>query len=175
MIRNPKRLLNNTILSVLFLPQVVAALLPNLNSLASIPTKILLDQELLKRGSTTSMKAGGTSFYRRQLPSTCTSLSSAEGQSLFRSSMVHGALKSFFPLMEQFVTQTEPAYCGLSTLVMTLNALSVDPRLTWRGPWRWYEESMLNCCVDLEQVKPRSRKKRTRGCLSVKSCCSVLC
>ena len=56
------------------------------------------------------------------------------------------------------MTQSEPAYCGFSTLVMTLNALSVDPRLTWKGPWRWYEESMLNCCVDLEQVSKRGQE-----------------
>jgi Phytochelatin synthase len=37
-----------------------------------------------------------------------------------------------------------------STLVISLNALAVDPRQIWKGPWRWYEESMLNCCIDLE-------------------------
>jgi glutathione gamma-glutamylcysteinyltransferase len=50
-------------------------------------------------------------------------------------------------------TQPEPAYCGLTTLVIILNALAVDPRRLWKGPWRWYEEKMLNCCVDLEQVR----------------------
>lgn len=50
-------------------------------------------------------------------------------------------------------TQTEPAYCGLSTLVLVLNALRVDPNMNWKGPWRWYEERMLNCCLDLEDVK----------------------
>ncbi|CAB4033511.1 Glutathione gamma-glutamylcysteinyltransferase, partial [Paramuricea clavata] len=47
----------------------------------------------------------------------------------------------------------EPAYCGLSTLVMVLNALSVDPGKVWKAPWRWYHESMLDCCVPLEVAK----------------------
>jgi hypothetical protein len=50
-------------------------------------------------------------------------------------------------------TQSEPAYCGVTTLVIVLNALSVDPRRVWKGPWRWYEESMLNCCMDMEEIK----------------------
>lgn len=33
--------------------------------------------------------------------------------------------------------QDEPAYCGLASLAMTLNTLSIDPRRTWKGPWRW--------------------------------------
>jgi hypothetical protein len=56
-------------------------------------------------------------------------------------------------------TQAEPAYCGISTLVMCLNAANVDPRQTWKGPWRWYTESMLNCCVDLEVVRENERMR----------------
>ena len=33
--------------------------------------------------------------------------------------------------------QDEPAYCGLASLAMTLNTLNIDPRRTWKGPWRW--------------------------------------
>lgn len=29
-------------------------------------------------------------------------------------------------------TQDEPAFCGLASLAMTLNALSIDPRRTWK-------------------------------------------
>mmetsp|Transcript_28521 Transcript_28521/g.41452 ORF Transcript_28521/g.41452 Transcript_28521/m.41452 type:complete len:101 (+) Transcript_28521:70-372(+) len=93
-----------------------------------------------------------SSFYRRQLPSSCVALSSTEGQLLFKSAFLNNGLKSFFLLIEQLSTQSEPAYCGITTLVIILNALSVDPGREWKGPWRWYEESMLNCCVDLEEV-----------------------
>ena len=32
--------------------------------------------------------------------------------------------------------QDEPAYCGLTSLAQVLNALAVDPRRGWKGPWR---------------------------------------
>jgi len=105
-------------------------------------------------------------FHRRPLPEKCIALSSPEGKKLFASAHLHNSLKSFFPLMEQFVTQSEPAYCGISTLVMTLNALAVDPRVTWKGPWRWYEESMLNCCIDLETAKEVGITLGTFVCLA---------
>ncbi|RYG57047.1 hypothetical protein EON66_01370 [archaeon] len=41
------------------------------------------------------------------------------------------------------LAEDEPAYCGLTTLVMTLNALNIDPRRLWKGPWRWYTEDMV--------------------------------
>lgn len=63
-------------------------------------------------------------------------------------------------------TQTEPAYCGITTLVLVLNAFSVDPQQTWKGPWRWYEEKMLNCCMDLEQVKENGITLRDFQCLA---------
>jgi glutathione gamma-glutamylcysteinyltransferase len=100
-----------------------------------------------------SMGPVSKSFYQRPLPASCAAFSSPRGKTFFASAMAHGGLKTFFSLIEQHSTQTEPAYCGLSTLVVVLNALAVDPRQVWKGPWRWYEESMLNCCLDLDQVK----------------------
>ena len=94
-----------------------------------------------------------TTFYRRSLPDTCVAFSSAPGRRYFGSAMETRGLKSYFHLMEQYTTQSEPAFCGISTLVISLNALAVDPRQIWKGSWRWYEESMLNCCIDLEQAK----------------------
>ena len=68
--------------------------------------------------------------------------------------------------MEQFTTQSEPAFCGISTLVIVLNALAVDPRRIWKGPWRWYSEPMLNCCMDLEGVKQTGITIKTFTCLA---------
>jgi glutathione gamma-glutamylcysteinyltransferase len=82
-----------------------------------------------------------------------TSLLSSSGRDLFASAFRMGGCHNFFILMEQFTTQSEPAYCGISSLVMILNALAVDPRRVWKGPWRWYHEEMLNCCMDLQQVR----------------------
>jgi glutathione gamma-glutamylcysteinyltransferase len=62
-------------------------------------------------------------------------------------------MEGYFALSEQFHTQSEPAFCGLGTLTMSLNALNLDPMRTWRGPWRWFSEELLDCCVPLDQVR----------------------
>ncbi|VEU36694.1 unnamed protein product [Pseudo-nitzschia multistriata] len=49
---------------------------------------------------------------------------------------------------------------------MTLNALAVDPGQQWKGVWRWYTESMLNCCVDLEEIKKDGITLRDFQCLA---------
>jgi len=103
--------------------------------------------------TSTSNPAGIPSFYQRKLPETCVAFASPGGKKIFRSALQRGGLKSFYNLIEQHHTQTEPAFCGISTLVLVLNALAVDPGQKWKGPWRWYEEKMLNCCVDLETIK----------------------
>ncbi len=61
-------------------------------------------------------------------------------------------MESYWHLAEQFRTQNEPAFCGLGTLTMTLNALNVDPLKTWKGPWRWFSEEMLSCCEPISKV-----------------------
>ena len=71
----------------------------------------------------------------------------------FREALADGTADGAFRLLGKFRTQDEPAYCGLSTLVMVLNALEVDPQRQWKGVWRWYAEEMLECCEPLEKVK----------------------
>jgi len=101
------------------------------------------------------MTAAKPSFFRRELPDLCISLSSAEGKRLFSEALVDGRAEACFPLLEQFTTQSEPAYCGLASLTMILNALGVDPGRVWKGPWRWYHEDMLDCCEPLDVIKKR--------------------
>jgi glutathione gamma-glutamylcysteinyltransferase len=68
-------------------------------------------------------------------------------------------MESYFPLAEQFITQSDPSYCSLSTLAMVLNALNFDPKKIWKGSWRWVSEEMLQCETEgicghsLERVK----------------------
>ena len=92
------------------------------------------------------------SFYKRPLPPGCIAFSSEEGRAVFREALAQGTMEGFFALAEQFHTQAEPAFCGLGTLVMVLNALEIDPGRTWKGPWRWYSEDQLDCCRSLEDV-----------------------
>jgi hypothetical protein len=93
------------------------------------------------------------SFYRRPLPPSLDPFASPEGRALFRDALAGGTMEGYFPLAEQFHTQAEPAFCGLGTLVIVLNALAIDPGRLWRGPWRWYSEELLDCCRPLEVVR----------------------
>lgn len=113
-----------------------------------------------------------------------THCSHVQGEALFLSSFVAGFAKGFLRLMSQFRTrmfmfrrkfdklmcfllaEDEPAYCGLSTLVMVLNSLSVDPGVVWKGPWRWYHENMLDCCESLAVIQSRGVTFRQFACMA---------
>lgn len=105
-------------------------------------------------------------LYMRDLPNTCIDWSSKEGRDLFREALCLGGLECYFPLAAQFSTQAEPAFCGLGTLAMVLNALNIDPGRVWKGPWRWYHEGMLDCCVPLQVVERRGISIDTFACLA---------
>mmetsp|Transcript_24810 Transcript_24810/g.69127 ORF Transcript_24810/g.69127 Transcript_24810/m.69127 type:complete len:503 (+) Transcript_24810:187-1695(+) len=92
-------------------------------------------------------------FYKRELPQPSIAFSSAEGKRLWTEALLDGNADCYFKLSEQFITQAEPAYCGLTSLAMVLNTLSIDPRRTWKGVWRWYVEDMVSCCTSLENVQ----------------------
>ncbi|RZR83192.1 hypothetical protein BHM03_00009741 [Ensete ventricosum] len=113
---------------------------------------------------------------------------------LFTEAYQSGTMEGFFKLISHFQTQSEPAYCGLATLAMVLNALAIDPGRKWKGvtlslllfififiplfsfvtmfvfyllgPWRWYDESMLDCCEPLEKIKVEGITFGTVACLA---------
>ncbi|XP_010943665.2 glutathione gamma-glutamylcysteinyltransferase 1 isoform X2 [Elaeis guineensis] len=92
--------------------------------------------------------------YRRALPSPpAIEFPSPGGKQLFAEALQSGNVAGFFKLISYFQTQSEPAYCGLASLSMVLNALAIDPGRKWKGPWRWFDESMLDCCEPLEKIK----------------------
>jgi len=107
-----------------------------------------------------------TSLYRRPLPSGLIPFASAQGRALFSEALQEGTLESFFPIIEQFHTQADPAFCGLASLVVALNALGIDPGRLWRGPWRWFSEEMLDCCTPLEQVQQQGVSIEELACLA---------
>ncbi|MQM19970.1 hypothetical protein Taro_052983 [Colocasia esculenta] len=107
-------------------------------------------------------------LYRRVLPSPpAMEFSSAEGKQLFCEALQQGTMEGFFTLISHFQTQCEPAYCGLASLAMVLNALAIDPGRKWKGPWRWFDESMLDCCEPLEEVKVKGTTFGTVACLAL--------
>ncbi|TKY62338.1 Glutathione gamma-glutamylcysteinyltransferase 3 [Spatholobus suberectus] len=92
-------------------------------------------------------------LYRRALPSPAIEFASREGKKLFGEALERGTMEGFFKLISYYQTQSEPAYCGLATLSVVLNALAIDPGRKWKGPWRWFDESMLDCCEPLAKIK----------------------
>ncbi|HET8931864.1 MAG TPA: phytochelatin synthase family protein [Polyangiales bacterium] len=106
------------------------------------------------------------SFYRRPLPSGTIAFSSQEGRALFAEALAHGGLDGYFQLAEQFHTQSDPAFCGLGSLVVALNALAIDPGRLWKGPWRWFAEDLLDCCVPLAHVRAHGLTLDELACLA---------
>jgi len=105
-------------------------------------------------------------LYRRPLPGDAVAFASTEGQRLFREALADGGLGGYFALAEQYQTQSDPAFCGLGSLVVALNALAIDPGRLWKGPWRWFSEELLDCCVSLEQVRAQGVDLDTLACLA---------
>lgn len=96
------------------------------------------------------------SFKRRVLPPNLISFNSTEGKSRLLQALQTKNAEAYIPLSQQFVNQMDPAFCGISTLIVVLNALAIDPNVRWRGGWRWYgDESMLldRCCLEEERVR----------------------
>lgn len=54
-------------------------------------------------------------------------------QQLFVEGIQNGTMEGFYRLISYFQTQSEPAYCGLASLAMVLNALAIDPGRKWKG------------------------------------------
>lgn len=105
-------------------------------------------------------------LYRRPLPAAQIPFASAQGKQLFAQALATGHMEGYFRLAQQFHTQAEPAYCGLGSLVVALNALDIDPGRLWRGPWRWYSEELLDCCVPLAQIQERGLTLEETACLA---------
>ena len=105
-------------------------------------------------------------MYRRPLPDGLVAFSSLEGRALFREALAAGTMEGWFPLAEQFHTQSEPAFCGLGTLVIVLNALAIDPGRPWRGSWRWFGEELLDCCQSLDVVREKGLTLAQVVCLA---------
>ena len=88
------------------------------------------------------------------------------GRQVFEEALRAGTMTGFFKLVEQLSTQDEPAFCGLASLAMVLNALAIDPRRPWKGSWRWFHERLLDCCLPLERVASEGIVLAQAACLA---------
>eukprot|EP01041_Mallomonas_annulata_P007168 gene7168-14598_t len=99
----------------------------------------------IERNSSQTIPPSKPTFHKRPLPKSLIALSSPQGKALFKEALASGYMESFFPLSEQFITQSDPSFCSLSSLAMVLNALNHDPKKIWKGVWRWISEETLQC------------------------------
>ena len=44
--------------------------------------------------------------------------------------------------------------------------VAVDPGRVWKGPWRWYHENMLDCCVPLSKIETQGITLEQFNCLA---------
>jgi phytochelatin synthase len=109
----------------------------------------------------------------RLLPADLPALDSAVGRELFGEALLHGTLQGYFKLAQQFHTQSDPAFCGLGSLVCALNALQIDPRRKWKGVWRWFSEELLDCCKSLDEIRRLGLTLDEVACLATCSTASV--
>ena len=96
------------------------------------------------------------SVHKRVLPDKLIALSSPQGRSMLLHALQNRTAESYWSLMEHFSNQSDPAYCGVTTLQIVLNSLSVDPNVRWRGGWRYYgdEDTILQrCCISHERIR----------------------
>jgi glutathione gamma-glutamylcysteinyltransferase len=105
-------------------------------------------------------------LYRRKLPIDAIAFSSPEGRELFAEALAAQGMGGYFPLAEQFHTQSDPSYCGPGSLVMALNALGVDPERLWKGSWRWFAEDLLDCCAPLAEIREHGLSIGQVACLA---------
>jgi len=105
-------------------------------------------------------------FHRRKLPPPAIPFSSTEGKIIFQEALLSGGMQVYFPLAETFQTQGDPSFCGLGSLTTALNAILLDPQRVWRGVWRWWDESMLDCCESAEIVKLKGLSLTKVHCLA---------
>ena len=78
-------------------------------------------------------KMRNVSLYKRIMPGTGIPFNSIKSQELMKESLISGNGCSFFHLIDQHQTQSEPSFCGPATLTTILNSLGIDPKLKWKG------------------------------------------
>lgn len=109
------------------------------------------------------------SFFKRELPALCTDFASPAGRQLFTQALSEGYLEAYFKISQHLSAQSDPAFCGLATLTVALNALGIDPMRKWKGRqgyWRFWSDDMLDCCRTLDDVRKQGITLEEFRCLA---------
>ena len=107
-----------------------------------------------------------TSFHRRELRPPAVAFSAPQARSYFEDALSNGHAEGYFALAEQFQSQSHYAFCGITSLSMALNTMLIDPGRVWQGVWRWFEDSMLDCCEPLAIVREKGIVMSKLACLA---------
>lgn len=123
--------------------------------------KICFSKEELKNINVNSIKTGqkiNTLVYKR-IPKyhknkhlNIITFGTKESSELVSSSINDKTDLSFYNIIDNNLTQSDPTYCGVTNLVILLNTLNIDPKSRWKGIWRWFSEENLHC-LNLDLVK----------------------
>lgn len=97
-------------------------------------------------------KYAHVSVYKRDEPQIGINFIAEESKHLLKDCLNEQTANTFFELIDQFQTQSDPSYCGPTNLMAVLNTLNVDPKTKWKGIWRWYDEDMIKC-LNIERIK----------------------
>jgi hypothetical protein len=73
------------------------------------------------------------SLYKRKMPNVGINFTSRVSQEMLKESLEQGSAASFFHIIDQLHTQTDPMYCGPATMTCIFNALGIDPKAKWKG------------------------------------------
>ena len=100
----------------------------------------------------TFKKFAHLSFYKRKEPTLGINFISPQSKKMLFECIRDNTANPYFPISDQYITQADPAFCGPTNLALTLNTLQIDPKIKWKGIWRWYCEENIKC-IDIEKVK----------------------
>jgi hypothetical protein len=122
------RLVSKLTAAARYLLSPLSRIIENDSSRASMKKLASLPRYIHHSFFSTTTRSIQNTFHKRPLPASLIALSSAQGKLIFKQALNLGGLEGYFPLSEQFITQSEPSFCSISSLAMVLNALNHDPK-----------------------------------------------
>ncbi|CAL5428321.1 unnamed protein product [Camellia sinensis] len=84
-----------------------------------------------------------TRTYTKPLNPPAISFETKEGGAMLSEAMAEGTAEGSLKLLANYGMQRDLNFCGPASLCTVLNALCVDPKRAWKGPWRWFEDHMV--------------------------------
>lgn len=113
-------------------------------SISSVSKYPIPNREIFKKFSKLS-------FYKRKEPLLGINFTSDTSKLILQECINQNTSNPFFEFVDNYTTQSDPAFCGSSNLSILLNTLKKDPGFKWKGIWRWYDDTNIKC-VNVENV-----------------------